>query len=114
MKNPMTASERRGILTVAAIALLIIGAGWLLSTCRYVATPPSPPEIETLVNGGSKSNSASSSDTSGSSKDKSDSKSSDKSNSTNKKSKSRKDSLSGSKTKSTKTYRRRSPRDEEV
>lgn len=41
-KNPLTASERRGIIVVAAISLLITGAGMVVSRCDR----PDPEELE--------------------------------------------------------------------
>lgn len=95
MKGKVTASERRGIIVVAALALLITGSGWLASTCRRHADEVSPPEIEVLVNGENPDGDVS--DAGGK----------------NRSERMRKDSA-GSRQKSRKTYRRRSPRDEGV
>lgn len=53
MKNVLTASERRGILVVAALALLITGAGWIVSMCRHNDPEEVMPEVEVLVSGDS-------------------------------------------------------------
>lgn len=53
MKNPLTASERRGILVVAAIALIITGCGWGISRCDRSEPDEPLPEIEVLVHGDS-------------------------------------------------------------
>lgn len=53
MRNPLTASERRGIIVVASIALIITGAGWIVSMCQR-NTPEEPlPDVEVLINGDS-------------------------------------------------------------
>ena len=41
-KNPLTAAERRGIIVVAVIALLITGAGMLVKRCDR----PDPEELK--------------------------------------------------------------------
>ena len=97
MKNPVTASERRGIIVVAVLALLITGGGWLVSTCRRQSPETVPPEVAVLVRGDSVGDGVGES--------------------SGKRKKNRKDSTGSSKSsksKSPKTYRRRSPRDESV
>ena len=94
MKNPMTSSERRGILVVAAIALLITGAGLLVPECGRNKCEVSPEEVEVIVRGDSAGG-----ESSGKMKEK--------------REKRHKVSSSG-KEKKKKTYRRRSPRDETV
>lgn len=44
-KQSITASERRGILVVAALALIITGSGFFLNRCKGDDIPPPPPEI---------------------------------------------------------------------
>lgn len=53
MKNQLTASERRGILVVAAIALVITAAGWIVSLCSRPAAENPMPEVEVMVHGDS-------------------------------------------------------------
>lgn len=48
-KNPVTASERRGILVVAALALLIIGTAFLTNRCDRSSLPTPPPEVKTVT-----------------------------------------------------------------
>lgn len=52
-KNPITASERRGIIAVAALALLICGAGLWLARCGRPETTVTPEEVEVLLDGSS-------------------------------------------------------------
>lgn len=52
-RHPLSASERRGIIVVAVIALLIILAGLLTSRCSSPSTSPSPAEIRELSAGDS-------------------------------------------------------------
>lgn len=51
-RNPVTARERRGILAVAAVSLLVVGCGYAMRTCRNASVPVAPP-LETLVPDGS-------------------------------------------------------------
>ncbi len=55
-KNPITASERRGIIAVAALALLITGAGLWLSRCGRQETTVTPEEVQILLDGSSSGN----------------------------------------------------------
>lgn len=94
-KNPLTASERRGILIVAGIALLLTGGGWIVSRCQRPPIDVSPQEVTILMHGDSLS----------SDKDKMQKK---------RKRKTRKDSVSSKKKKVKKTYRQRNPLEEPV
>lgn len=99
MKNALTASERRGILVVAALALLITGAGWVVSVCQRNLPEEDMPEVEVLVRGDSVTDDGGSKKMSGK---------------TRKKKKEKSDSLGNKSSKTPKKYRRRSPRDEAV
>lgn len=100
MKNVLTASERRGIIVVAALALLITGSGWVVSMCQRNMPDEEMPEVEVLVSGDSVIDVAGGVD--------------GKSEKTRKRKKERFDSLGNKSSKTPKTYRRRSPRDESV
>lgn len=93
-KNPLTASERRGILIVAGIALLLTGSGWLVSRCQAPQAAISPQEVKVLIHGDSLLPHK------------------EKKEKTKRKKKARKDSVSPSKKKVKKTYRRRDPLNE--
>lgn len=98
MKNPLTASERRGILVVAALALIITGTGWVVSMCQR-PTPTEPlPELEVLARGDSLSD-----DSVGKRPGRKKGRR-----------RSRKDSIGGKGKKAPKQYRRRNPLDEGV
>ncbi|MBD5358625.1 MAG: hypothetical protein HDR88_16835 [Bacteroides sp.] len=100
MKNPLTASERRGILVVAAISLLITGCGWGVAMCGRSEAEEMTPEVEVLLHGDSLTSKGTT----------------DKKSSTERgKKKGRRDSVSSSvKKKDKKVYRKRSPLDEPV
>ena len=87
--NPLTASERRGIIVLAIVALLITGAGVGMSFLHKGKTIETVPEISVLVEGDSLDNGSSSK-------------------------KNRKTTKKNKKTKEKKVYRRRSPLDEPV
>lgn len=53
MKNKLTSSERRGILVVAGIALLLTGAGFVASVWSGPEPPEQLPEVKLLVAGDS-------------------------------------------------------------
>ncbi len=123
-RQPLTASERRGILIVAIISLLITGAGLCVSYCGRNGAdstpPPTEPELlytpadDTTNNRSNptapKSNTDSTSkitQTDSAKSDKKDSAKGDKKNSAEK-------SKSKRTKKQPKTYRRRSPIDEPV
>lgn len=98
-KNPLTSSERRGIIAVAALALFITGGGLILNRCQRPEPVATPEEIEVLLDG--------------------DSLNSRVVDDSMKKKRSRRkkegvDSLGSEKRKSKKIYRRRSPLDEPV
>lgn len=99
MKNPLTASERRGIIVVAGLALTITSAGWIVSTCQRPLPEEPLPEVEILVSGDS---ATSEGDYVGSHETK------------KRKRRNRRDSAYSNGSNSLKTYRRRSPRDEFV
>ena len=46
--HPLTASERRGILIIAALALLITGAGLCVSHCGRSTSTIDPHDVEVL------------------------------------------------------------------
>ncbi|MDE6095875.1 MAG: hypothetical protein K2G52_06770 [Muribaculaceae bacterium] len=50
-KNSFTSSERRGIIAVAALALLITGCGFWLSRCGRPESTVTPAEVEVLLEG---------------------------------------------------------------
>lgn len=52
MGNPLTSSERRGIVIIGAVALLIIGSGLLLNFCKG-GHDVSEPEIREIIAGDS-------------------------------------------------------------
>lgn len=54
-RHPLTSSERRGILLVAILSLLITGAGLCVSYCDRRQTVTSPEEPEILYAPGSRS-----------------------------------------------------------
>lgn len=56
-KNSFTSSERRGIIAVAALALLITGCGFWLSRCGRPESTITPAEVEVLLDGSGKSRS---------------------------------------------------------
>ena len=47
--NPFTASERRGIIAVAALSLVVTGGGVALSYCGRPERVVTPPEVEVLL-----------------------------------------------------------------
>lgn len=96
MNNRLAASERRGILAVAGIALMISAAGWIVSLCRRPAAKDVPPEVEVLVH-------EDSTGAHGPVKEVG-----------KKKRRSSKDSVGNKKTSTPRQYRRRSPLDEKV
>lgn len=98
-RHPVSASERRGIIVVAALALLITGSGIITSTCSLRNRHGHEPEITTLTL-------PSSSD----SLQKNDSGKSSKTDSLKKKGKKKK----GNSSRTPKTYRKRNPLDETV
>lgn len=100
IKNPLTSSERRGIIAVAALALLITGAGLWLSRCGRPETTVTPEEVEVLLDGSSSREGYSESTNDSISK--------------GNKSKKRDRGSSGSKKKGNKSYRKRSHLDEHV
>lgn len=52
MKNPLTASERRGVIAIAALALLITAGGFLFSISGSSDAQELPePTVETIVDG---------------------------------------------------------------
>ncbi|MDE5712177.1 MAG: hypothetical protein K2I16_00910 [Muribaculaceae bacterium] len=55
-KNPLTSSERRGIVAVAALALLITGGGICLSRCGMPEPMVTPADVEILLDGTSLKN----------------------------------------------------------
>lgn len=55
-KNPLTSSERRGIIAVAALALLITGGGICLSRCGMPEPMVTPADVEILLDGTSLKN----------------------------------------------------------
>lgn len=96
MRNSLTASERRGIIVVAVLALLLTLSGWFVSKCQRQHMEETPPEVEVLIHGDSISETDST---------------------TVRKKRTRKsknDSVKKKKGKTPKYYRRRSPRDEAV
>lgn len=97
MKNPVTASERRGILVVAALALAVTGCGFLMSLCNRGVPEVPPPEVEVLVRG----DSVQGKDSRGKSGKR-------------RKRNSKKDSVGNAGNKAPKKYRRRNPLDEGV
>lgn len=110
-KNPLTASERRGILIVAAISLLVTGGGMLINRCGRPDSgllEENVPQVEVLLSQDSLE-AASSSDSAKSAKKRSKRKSA-------RTGKMRADSVSGSKKspKVKRVYRRRTPLDELV
>lgn len=50
-RNPLTSSERKGILAVALVAFLVTGGGLCLTRCGRTSSPSAPEEIEVLVRG---------------------------------------------------------------
>lgn len=94
MRNALTASERRGILVVAGVALIITACGWGMSMCRHDAPEENIPEVEVLVRG----DSTTGGDTTAMRK--------------KRRRNNKNDSVSRKKVKSHKQYRRRSPLDE--
>ena len=98
MKNVLTASERRGILVVAALSLVITGAGWIVSMCQRSVPQEAMPEVEVLLRGDSVSESRSDGD---SVKKK-------------RRRRSRKDSVGNKRNPQPMQYRKRSPIDEIV
>ena len=50
-RNPVTARERRGLLTVAAVSLLVVGCGYAMRTCRNASVPMAPP-LEVMTDDG--------------------------------------------------------------
>lgn len=48
-KNPLTSSERRGVIVVAALALFITGIGLIFRQCDSKDDDISPADIEVLV-----------------------------------------------------------------
>ncbi len=49
--NPLTSSERRGILILAILSLLITGVGLCVAYCDRPATTIEPKEVEVLLRG---------------------------------------------------------------
>lgn len=98
-KNPLTSSERRGIIAVAAIALFITGSGLILSRCQRPEPVATPEEIQVLLDGDSLQSRVA--DDSVKKK-------------RSRRKKERSDSVESEKRKNKKNYRRRSPLDEPV
>ena len=57
-KNPLTSSERRGVIVVAALALFITGIGLIFRQCDSKDDDISPADREILVDGDSLNNAA--------------------------------------------------------
>lgn len=103
-KNPLTSSERRGIVAVAALALLITGGGICLSRCGMPEPMVTPADVEILLDGTSLKNEGKDSPAGKGKRD-----------SAKRKRRQKNDSLSDKKNqKGTRIYRKRSLLDENV
>lgn len=47
-RHPITSSERRGLVALAIICMLVIGIGLGVSYCGRSSTPLEPPEVEVV------------------------------------------------------------------
>lgn len=103
-RNPLTSSERRGIIAVALVALLITGSGMWVSRCNRPASPPEPAEVEVLIPA----------DSVEAGHERTDSTENLPGKRGRREERRKKASSAKSKNKTPKTYRRRSPLDEEI